>query len=83
MATKLSETDTARFRTFERALPVKIEQRAIIRGSHLGPWKGLPPTGRHIQFALCGIYTFYEENRLAGEKIHYNRAQLGVFHEPD
>ena len=59
----------------------------IIRGHHLGSWRGLPPTGRPIQFPLCGIYTFDDENRLAGEKIYYDRAtvlrQLGVFHEPD
>ena len=59
----------------------------IIRGRHLGSWRGLPPTGRPIQFPLCGIYTFDKENRLAGEKIYYDRAtvlrQLGVFHEPE
>jgi SnoaL-like polyketide cyclase len=59
----------------------------IIRGRHLGSWRGLPPTGRHVQFPLCGIYTFDDDNRLAGEKIYYDRAtvlrQLGVFHEPD
>jgi hypothetical protein len=40
-----------------------------------------------VQFPLCGIYTFDDEDRLAGEKIYYDRAtvlrQLGVFHEPD
>ena len=59
----------------------------IIRGRHLGSWRGLLPTGRLVQFALCGIYTFDEEDRLAGEKIYYDRAmvlrQLGVFHEPE
>jgi steroid delta-isomerase-like uncharacterized protein len=59
----------------------------IIRGHHLGAWRGLPPTGRLVQFPLCGIYTFDEDDRLAGEKIYYDRAtvlrQLGIFHEPD
>jgi hypothetical protein len=32
-------------------------------------WRGLPPTGRPVRFPLCGIFTFDEENRLAGEKI--------------
>jgi steroid delta-isomerase-like uncharacterized protein len=58
----------------------------MITGHHLGPWRGLPPTGRPIRFPLCGIFTFDEENRLAGEKIYYDRAtvlrQLGIFHEP-
>lgn len=58
----------------------------IIRGTHQGAWRGLPPTGRRVEFPLCGIYTFDADDRLAGEKIYYDRAtvlrQLGVFHEP-
>jgi len=59
----------------------------VIRGHHLGAWRGLPPTGRFVEFPLCGIFVFDDEDRLAGEKIYYDRAtvlrQLGVFHEPD
>jgi steroid delta-isomerase-like uncharacterized protein len=59
----------------------------IIRGRHLGAWRGLPATGRQIELPLCGIFTFDDEDRLAGETIYYDRAtllrQLGVFHEPD
>jgi steroid delta-isomerase-like uncharacterized protein len=58
----------------------------IIRGTHLGGWRGLPATGRRVEFPLCGVYTFDSDDRLAGEKIYYDRAtvlrQLGVFHEP-
>jgi steroid delta-isomerase-like uncharacterized protein len=58
----------------------------IIRGTHLGGWRGLPATGRRIEFPLCGVYTFDAGDRLAGEKIYYDRGtvlrQLGVFHEP-
>jgi steroid delta-isomerase-like uncharacterized protein len=57
-----------------------------IRGTHLGGWRGLPATGRRVEFPLCGIYTFDADDRLAGEKIYYDRGtvlrQLGVFHEP-
>ena len=60
---------------------------AVIRGTHLGGWRGLPPTGRGVEFPLCGVYTFDAEDRLAGEKIYYDRGtvlrQLGVFHEPE
>jgi SnoaL-like polyketide cyclase len=56
-----------------------------ISGHHLGVWRGLPPTGRPVRFPLCGIFTFDDEDRLAGEKIYYHRAavlqQLGVFQQ--
>ncbi len=58
----------------------------LIRGTHLGAWRGLPATGRRIEFPLCGVYTFDDDDRLAGEKIYYDRGtvlgQLGIFHEP-
>ncbi len=58
----------------------------VIRGTHLGAWRGLPATGRRVEVKLCGVYTFSSDDRLAGEKIYYDRAvilrQLGVFHEP-
>jgi steroid delta-isomerase-like uncharacterized protein len=58
----------------------------VIRGTHLGPWRGLPATGRRVEFPLCGVYTFDSDDRLAGEKIYYDRAtvlhQVGVFHHP-
>ena len=59
----------------------------VIRGQHLGFWRGLPATGRRVEFPLCGIFTFDEGGLLAGERIYYDRAtvlrQLGVFHEPE
>ncbi len=58
----------------------------MIRGTHLGGWRGLPATGRRVEFPLCGVYTFDADDRLAGEKIYYDRGtvlrQLGIFHEP-
>lgn len=57
-----------------------------IRGTHLGPWRGLPATGRGVEFPLCGIYAFDHDDRLLGERIYYDRGtvlgQLGLFHEP-
>jgi steroid delta-isomerase-like uncharacterized protein len=82
-----------------KALPdleIEVQQRHVaddailvevmIRGTHLGGWRGLPATGRRIEFPLCGVYTFDADDRLAGEKIYYDRGtvlrQLGIFHEP-
>jgi steroid delta-isomerase-like uncharacterized protein len=63
-----------------------ILMEVVIRGTHLGGWKGLPATGRRLELPLCGVYTFDADDRLAGEKIYYDRGtvlrQLGVFHEP-
>ncbi len=63
-----------------------IVVEVMIRGTHLGGWKGLPATGRRVELPLCGIYTFDAEGQLAGERIYYDRGtvlrQLGVFHEP-
>ena len=57
-----------------------------ISGTHTGSWHDLLATGRHFAIPLCGVYTFDKDDRLAGERIYYDRAtvfaQLGVFHEP-
>jgi len=82
-----------------RAVPdlaIEVKQRHVasegivlevtIRGTHLGPWRGLPATGRRLEFPLCAVYTFDADDRLAGERIYYDRGavlgQLGLFHEP-
>jgi len=58
----------------------------MIRGTHLGEWRRLPATGRRVEVPLCGVYSFDSDDRLAGERIYYDRAtvlqQLGVFHDP-
>jgi len=64
-----------------------IVLEVTIRGTHLGPWRGLPATNRRVEIPLCGVFTFDDQDRLAGERIYYDRAtllrQLGVFYEPD
>jgi len=64
-----------------------IVLEVMIRGTHRGTWRGLLPTGRKLELPLCGVYTFDGDDRLAGERIYYDRGtvlrQLGVFHEPD
>ena len=76
------EIDVQRRHVTDEAILVEV----VIRGTHLGAWRGLPATGRRIEFPLCGVYTFDAGDRLAGERIYYDRGtvlrQLGVFHEP-
>jgi steroid delta-isomerase-like uncharacterized protein len=45
-----------------------IVLEVMIRGTHLGPWRGLPATGERVEIPLCGVYTFDEKDRLAGER---------------
>jgi steroid delta-isomerase-like uncharacterized protein len=64
-----------------------IVLEVTIRGTHLGIWRGgIPATGRRVVFPLCGVFTFDAHDRLAGERIYYDRGtvmrQLGLFHEP-
>jgi steroid delta-isomerase-like uncharacterized protein len=77
------EIDVQRRHVTDDAILVEV----VIRGTHLGGWRGLPATGRRIEFPLCGVYTFDADDRLAGEKIYYDRGtvlrQLGIFHEPE
>ncbi|PYQ02729.1 MAG: hypothetical protein DMF82_15215 [Acidobacteria bacterium] len=58
----------------------------VIRGTHEGTWRGLPASGRRLEFPLCGVYTFDADGKLAGERIYYDRAtvlrQFGLFREP-
>src|SRR5262249_6451190 len=74
--------DVRRRHVTEEAIILEV----IISGTHTGPWRGLPGTGRHVEFPLCGVYAFDEDDRLLGEKIYYDRAtvlrQIGMFHEP-
>jgi hypothetical protein len=40
-----------------------------------------------VEFPLCGVFTFDDQDRIAGESIYYDRAtvmrQLGLSHEPE
>ena len=76
------EIDVQRRHVTDDAILLEV----MIRGTHLGEWRGLPATGRRVEFPLCGVYSFDAEDRLAGERIYYDRGtvlrQLGVFREP-
>jgi steroid delta-isomerase-like uncharacterized protein len=58
-----------------------------ISGTHEGNWRGLPGTGQEVEWDTCAVFAFDDQNKLAGERIYYDRAsllrQLGIFHEPE
>jgi steroid delta-isomerase-like uncharacterized protein len=57
-----------------------------LRGTHLGPIRGLPPTGRSFECQMAAVFVF-EEDRLVCERVYFDAGtiyrQLGVAHDPD
>ena len=51
-------------------------------GTHKNLWNGIPATGRRVQFPLCAIFPFDENDRLAGERVYFDSTlilrQLGA-----
>ena len=58
---------------------------AMLYGTHLGPFRGLPPTGRSFEMRFCALFLF-EEDRLVCERVYFDAAtilrQLGIAHDP-
>jgi steroid delta-isomerase-like uncharacterized protein len=58
---------------------------AVARGTHAGPLRGLPPTGRHFEQRFLAIFVF-EDDALVCERVYYDIAtvlqQLGVIRDP-
>ena len=54
-------------------------------GTHLGSFRGLPPTGRAFKCRMAAFFLF-EEDRLVGERVYFDSAtilrQLGIAHDP-
>jgi steroid delta-isomerase-like uncharacterized protein len=59
---------------------------AMLYGTHLGPFRGLPPTGRQFEMRLCAMFLFEGEDDLVCERIYFDSAtilrQLGIAHDP-
>ena len=58
---------------------------ANLYGTHDGPFRGLPPTGRQFEMRFCAMFVF-EEDRLVCERVYFDSAtvlrQLGIAHDP-
>ena len=54
-------------------------------GTHDGPFAGIPPTGRRVEYPLVAIFEF-EQDRLVCEKVYFDTAtilvQIGVLPDP-
>ena len=81
-----------------RAFPdMRFETRAIhhgdqavivettFSGTHLGQWRGLPPTRRPVRYAMCNLFVF-EEDALVCERLNFDvltiLMQLGLANDP-
>jgi steroid delta-isomerase-like uncharacterized protein len=62
-----------------------VLMEAIARGTHSGPFRGLPPTGRRYELPFSAIFVF-EGERLVCERIYMDTStlmqQLGVARDP-
>ena len=58
---------------------------AIIRGTHEGPLRSLPPTGREWESRICAMFLF-EEDKLVCERVYFDQLtvlrQLGIARDP-
>lgn len=58
---------------------------ARVTGTHAGPFAGIPPTGRRVDYPLAAIFEF-EEDRLVCEVVYFDTVtilrQIGVLPDP-
>jgi steroid delta-isomerase-like uncharacterized protein len=58
---------------------------AVIRGTHNGPLRSLPPTGREFELPILAIFMF-DGDRLLCERVYFDQLtvlrQLGVARDP-
>ena len=88
----------AHWREIDRAFPgqlveiIKLHQadeavlmEAVARGTHTGPYRGLPPTGRRYELPFLGIFVFEGEN-LVCERVYLDSGtilqELGIARDP-
>jgi steroid delta-isomerase-like uncharacterized protein len=61
---------------------VLVEAR--FHGTHGGPWRGLPATGRTVSYPMLNVFLF-EEDRLVCERLYFDLqtilCQLGLAHD--
>jgi steroid delta-isomerase-like uncharacterized protein len=54
-------------------------------GTHLGPLRALPPTGRSFRCRITALFVF-DGDRLVGERVYFDQTtilrQLGLAHDP-
>ena len=58
---------------------------AVVRGTHKGPLRNLPPTGREFELPILAIFVF-EGDKLVCERVYFDQStvlrQLGIARDP-
>jgi steroid delta-isomerase-like uncharacterized protein len=58
---------------------------AVVRGTHKGPLRSLPPTGREFELPILAIFVF-EGEELVCERVYFDQTtvlrQLGIARDP-
>jgi len=58
---------------------------ANLYGTHLGSFRGLPPTGRSFELRICALFLF-DDDRLICERVYFDAGtllrQLGIGRDP-
>jgi steroid delta-isomerase-like uncharacterized protein len=58
---------------------------AVVRGTHKGPLRSLPPTGREFELPILAIFMF-EGDKLECERVYFDQTtvlrQLGIARDP-
>ena len=53
-----------------------IIMEQTLSGRHTGTWQGVEATGRTFKVAVCTVYSFDEEGKLASENAYFDAAYL-------
>lgn len=65
--------------------PDAVLVEGMFKGTHEGPWRGLPATGRRVDFPMCLIFDF-DGDELVNERVYMDLStplrQLGVAYDP-
>ena len=59
----------------------------LLKGTHKGPLRGLPPTGRAFECRMTAFFLFDPDgDKIVAERVYFDQAtimrQLGVAHDP-
>jgi steroid delta-isomerase-like uncharacterized protein len=70
-------------RTSGDAVTVELD----LEGTHSGPYRGLPPTGRAFSCAMIAVFLFEPESTgIVCERVYFDAGtilrQLGILHDP-